>query len=59
MLASGIGMVKLVSDGIVNILGFAFVAAALPVLIIGIADYRKIHRQLNCIGKTDKAIFEK
>lgn len=54
LLAGGIGMVKLVSDGIVNILGFIFIAAALPVLIIGIIDYKKMHKQLISIGKTDE-----
>lgn len=56
LLASGIGMVKLVSDGIINIIGFIFIVAALPVLIIGIIDYRKMHRQLMSIGKTAENI---
>ena len=40
LLASGIGMVKLVVDGIVNVLGYVFIIAALPVLVIGVIEYQ-------------------
>ena len=46
LLAGGIGMIKLVSDGVVNILGFIFILAAFPVLIIGLVEYIKMQRIL-------------
>jgi putative membrane protein len=54
LLASGIGMVKLVTDGIINILGFILIVGALPVLIIGTTEYIKMQKTLHVVGKTDK-----
>lgn len=55
LFASGIGMVKLVSGGVINILGFVFIAAALPVLINGAIEYIKMQKTLRVIGKTDRS----
>mgnify|MGYP001497538251 CR=1 FL=1 len=51
-------MVKLVSDGIVNVLGCVFIGAALPVLVIGTIEYLKMRGKLRDIGKTDENSHE-
>lgn len=51
LLASGIGIVKLVADGFLNLLGYFFIAAALPVLIIGAIEYIKMQKKLLVIEK--------
>lgn len=50
LLAGGIGMIKLVSDGVVNVLGIIFIVIAFPVLIIGLVEYIKMQRILLEIG---------
>ena len=54
LLAGGIGMVKVVPDGIVNVLGCVFIAAALPVLIAGTVEYMKMRRELRDIEKMNE-----
>jgi len=51
LIASGIGMVKLVSDGIVNIIGNVFIVAAFPILVVGIIEYSKMKSALDELEK--------
>ena len=52
LIASGIGMVELVAELIPNIIGYTFIAAAFPILILGIIEYKKTRRALADIEKT-------
>lgn len=54
LIAGGIGMIKLVTDGIINIVGYIFIAVSFPVLIIGLIKYIKMQRTLADINKEKK-----
>lgn len=51
LLASGTGMVKLVTGGFIHITGYVFIAAAFPILIIGIVEYSKMKSTLAALQK--------
>jgi len=46
LIAGGIGMVKVVTDGVVNAVGYVFIAAAFPIIIRGIIEYRRTKKEL-------------
>lgn len=54
LVAGGIGMVKLVADQTVNIIGYAFMIASIPIFIAGIVEYCNRRRALSLIVKGAK-----
>ena len=54
LIAGGIGMVKLVADEITNIIGYVFIIAAFPFLIIGIREFLTMRKALKNIEKAEE-----
>lgn len=51
LVAGGIGMIELVANGIINIIGYVFIFVAIPVILIGLVDYMKMRKALFEIEK--------
>ena len=52
-LASGIGMVELLAEKIINIIGYTFIIIAVPILIMGIIEYIFMKKALADISKNN------
>ena len=51
LIVGGIGMIKLVAGEMTNIMGYVFIVATVPIMIIGVIEYTKMKKTLAAIVK--------
>jgi len=54
LIAGGVEMVKLLTDAVTNIIGYAFIIASIPILIVGLIEFFKMRRALTSIVKSEE-----